>query len=171
MSMSDPIADMLTRIRNAQEVQKTKVVIPASKVKTGIARVLKDEGYISDFRDTEIDGKPGLEITDIRVVRANVFKAVQVFAGRPMLEGGREFDGRRDRPVQASSRNVDSFCLVVHVDVLVKEDCIEAFKEATLANAAASVEEPGIARFDVVQDRDVRRRGPRRRHQPCPGTG
>jgi small subunit ribosomal protein S8 len=44
-------------------VQKTKVVIPASKVKTGIARVLKDEGFINDFRDTEIDGKPGLEIT------------------------------------------------------------------------------------------------------------
>ena len=63
MSMSDPISDMLTRIRNAQAVQKTKVVIPASKVKTGIARVLKDEGFINDFRDTEIDGKPGLEIT------------------------------------------------------------------------------------------------------------
>ena len=63
MSMSDPISDMLTRIRNAQAVQKTKVVIPASKVKTGIARVLKDEGFINDFCDTDIDGKPGLEIT------------------------------------------------------------------------------------------------------------
>ena len=63
MSMSDPISDMLTRIRNAQAVQKTKVVIPASKVKTGIASVLKDEGYISDFRDTEAGGKPALEIT------------------------------------------------------------------------------------------------------------
>jgi small subunit ribosomal protein S8 len=63
MSMSDPISDMLTRIRNAQAVKKTKVVIPASKVKTGIARVLKDEGFINDFSDTDIDGKPGLEIT------------------------------------------------------------------------------------------------------------
>jgi small subunit ribosomal protein S8 len=63
MSMSDPISDMLTRIRNAQAVQKSKVEIPASKVKTGIARVLKDEGFINDFRDTEVEGKPVLEIT------------------------------------------------------------------------------------------------------------
>jgi small subunit ribosomal protein S8 len=63
MSMSDPISDMLTRIRNAQAVQKSKVTIPASKVKTGIARVLKDEGFINDFRDIEAEGKPALEIT------------------------------------------------------------------------------------------------------------
>lgn len=63
MSMSDPISDMLTRIRNAQAVQKTKVVMPASKVKAGIARVLKDEGFINDFRDIEVEGKPVLEIT------------------------------------------------------------------------------------------------------------
>ena len=49
MSMSDPISDMLTRIRNAQSVQKATVLIPASKVKTGIANVLKNEGYITDF--------------------------------------------------------------------------------------------------------------------------
>ncbi len=63
MSMSDPISDMLTRIRNAQAVQKSTVNIPASKVKTGIARVLKDEGYIVDFRDIEVEGMPTLEIT------------------------------------------------------------------------------------------------------------
>ena len=63
MSMSDPISDMLTRIRNAQAVQKSTVNIPASKVKTGIANVLKDEGYIVDFRDTEVDGKATLEVT------------------------------------------------------------------------------------------------------------
>lgn len=63
MSMSDPISDMLTRIRNAQAVQKTKVVIPASKVKTGIARVLRDEGFINEFRDIEVEDKPVLEIT------------------------------------------------------------------------------------------------------------
>jgi small subunit ribosomal protein S8 len=61
--MSDPISDMLTRIRNAQAVQKTTVNIPASKVKTGIASVLKDEGFVSDFRDVEVDGKPALEVT------------------------------------------------------------------------------------------------------------
>ncbi len=49
MSMSDPIADMLTRIRNAQLSEKTSVVMPASKLKAAIAQVLKDEGYVEDF--------------------------------------------------------------------------------------------------------------------------
>lgn len=63
MSMSDPIADMLTRIRNAQSANKVSVSMPNSKVKMGIASVLKDEGYITDFRVDENDGKPQLEIT------------------------------------------------------------------------------------------------------------
>ena len=49
MSMTDPIADMLTRIRNAQMSEKVSVAMPASKVKAAIAKVLKDEGYIDDF--------------------------------------------------------------------------------------------------------------------------
>ena len=63
MSMSDPIADMLTRIRNAQATNKVTVSMPNSKVKVGIAAVLKDEGYINDFRVNENDGKPELEVT------------------------------------------------------------------------------------------------------------
>lgn len=63
MSMSDPIADMLTRIRNAQLVSKTTVSMPSSKLKVGIAEVLKDEGYIRDFSVAENDGKPELTIT------------------------------------------------------------------------------------------------------------
>ena len=50
MSMSDPIADLLTRIRNAQMVAKATVLVPSSKVKIAIAQVLKDEGYIDGFR-------------------------------------------------------------------------------------------------------------------------
>jgi small subunit ribosomal protein S8 len=50
MSMSDPIADLLTRIRNAQMVAKTTVSVPSSKVKVAIAKVLKDEGYIDNFK-------------------------------------------------------------------------------------------------------------------------
>jgi len=50
MSMSDPIADLLTRIRNAQMVSKANVMVPSSKVKVAIAQVLKDEGYIDGFR-------------------------------------------------------------------------------------------------------------------------
>jgi len=61
--MSDPIADMLTRIRNAQATNKVTVSMPNSKVKVGIAAVLKDEGYINDFRMNENDGKPELEVT------------------------------------------------------------------------------------------------------------
>jgi small subunit ribosomal protein S8 len=94
MSMSDPISDMLTRIRNAQAVQKTKVVIPASKVKTGIASVLKDEGYISDFRDTEIDGKPGLEIT-LKYQQGQGVIETMKRASRPGL---RQYRGKDDLP-------------------------------------------------------------------------
>ena len=56
MSMSDPIADMLTRIRNAQMSERQSVMMPASKLKSSIAEVLKDEGYIWDFE--EIDTVP-----------------------------------------------------------------------------------------------------------------
>lgn len=63
MSMSDPIADMLTRIRNAQSVQKATVLMPASTLKMGIAKVLKDEGYINDVKEAEYEGKAGIEVT------------------------------------------------------------------------------------------------------------
>lgn len=62
MTMQDPIADMFTRIRNAQARARKDVSIPASKSKTAIAKVLKDEGYIADFRTVEGDGHPELVI-------------------------------------------------------------------------------------------------------------
>lgn len=62
MSMSDPIADMLTRIRNAQLSEKPSTAMASSKVKVAIAKVLKDEGYIDDFTVSNVDGKPQLEI-------------------------------------------------------------------------------------------------------------
>jgi small subunit ribosomal protein S8 len=74
MSMSDPIADMLTRIRNAQMVEKASVTMPASKVKAAIAQVLKDEGYIDGFQVKSADGKNELEI------------ALKYYAGRPVIE-------------------------------------------------------------------------------------
>ena len=74
MSMSDPIADLLTRIRNAQMVNKASVSVPASKVKAAIAQVLKDEGYIDDFRVKSEDGKSVLDI------------ALKYYAGRPVIE-------------------------------------------------------------------------------------
>jgi small subunit ribosomal protein S8 len=74
MSMSDPIADMLTRIRNAQRVDKTDVVMPSSKLKVAIAGVLKDEGYIDGFNVVANDGKPELHI------------GLKYYAGRPVIE-------------------------------------------------------------------------------------
>jgi small subunit ribosomal protein S8 len=94
MSMSDPISDMLTRIRNAQAVQKATVLVPASKVKTGIASVLKDEGYITDFRDAEIDGKPAIEITLKYVSGQGVIEDMK----RVSRPGLRQYRGKDDLP-------------------------------------------------------------------------
>jgi small subunit ribosomal protein S8 len=74
MSMSDPIADMLTRIRNAQMVEKPAVTMPSSKLKVAIAQVLKDEGYIDGFAVRDETGKPELEI------------GLKYYAGRPVIE-------------------------------------------------------------------------------------
>lgn len=74
MSMSDPIADMLTRIRNAQQVQKPVVVMPSSKLKTAIAKVLKDEGYIDGFAINVVDGKPELNVE------------LKYYAGKPVID-------------------------------------------------------------------------------------
>lgn len=74
MSMSDPIADMLTRIRNAQQVDKASVTMPSSKVKVAIAKVLQEEGYIDGFEVKGEQAKPVLEI------------ALKYYAGRPVIE-------------------------------------------------------------------------------------
>jgi small subunit ribosomal protein S8 len=95
MSMTDPIADMLTRIRNAQLSEKTAVTMPCSKIKVAIAQVLKDEGYIEDFKVGSDDGvKQVLEI------------ALKYYAGRPVIEkiervsrpGLRIYKGSKDIP-------------------------------------------------------------------------
>ena len=94
MSMSDPIADMLTRIRNAQLAEKLSVAMPSSRVKTSIAQVLKDEGYIEEFKVRNEDGKPTLEI------------ALKYYAGEPVIEkiervsrpGLRIYKGRDEIP-------------------------------------------------------------------------
>jgi len=94
MSMSDPISDMLTRIRNAQLVGHTEVSMPASKLKASIAQVLKDEGYIEDFILRDADSKKELRI------------GLKYYAGRPVIErlervskpGLRVYRGRDDIP-------------------------------------------------------------------------
>ena len=94
MSMTDPIADMLTRIRNAQAVRKTVVDVPSSGLKVSIAQVLKDEGYIEGFTVREKDGRTALEIS------------LKYYAGQPVIEkiervsrpGLRIYKGREDLP-------------------------------------------------------------------------
>lgn len=72
--MSDPIADMLTRIRNGQQAEKVSVSMPASKLKVAVAHVLKDEGYITDFSTSEEGSKKTLEVT------------LKYFDGKPVIE-------------------------------------------------------------------------------------
>ena len=74
MSMNDPIADMLTRIRNGQAAKKLEVAMPASKLKAAIAQVLKDEGYIKDFAVQEIEGKAELNVV------------LKYYEGKPVIE-------------------------------------------------------------------------------------
>jgi small subunit ribosomal protein S8 len=94
MSMTDPVADMLTRIRNAQACGKTTVAMPSSKLKGAIAQVLKDEGYIEGFMVKPNEGKPEIEI------------ALRYYAGQPVIEkiervsrpGLRVYRGAQDIP-------------------------------------------------------------------------
>ncbi len=95
MSMSDPIADMLTRIRNAQMAEKVSVVMPSSKLKVALAKVLQDEGYVDGFKVASNDGKATLEI------------GLKYYADRPVIEkiqrvsrpGLRVYKGSEDIPM------------------------------------------------------------------------
>ena len=94
MSMSDPIADMLTRIRNGQQAQKASVSMPSSKLKVALAKVLQDEGYIDGYTVRDESGKSALDVT------------LKYYAGRPVIEridrvstpGLRVYKGSDDLP-------------------------------------------------------------------------
>lgn len=74
MSMTDPISDMLTRIRNGQKARKVSVRMPASRAKSAVAKVLKDEGYIADYSTTE-DGR-----------KAELTVELKYYEGKPVIE-------------------------------------------------------------------------------------
>lgn len=95
MSMQDPIADMLTRIRNGQAANLADVAMPSSKIKVAIANVLKDEGYIADFAVEDNEGKKSLKVS------------LKYFNNKPVIEmikrvsrpGLRQFTSAREMPV------------------------------------------------------------------------
>ena len=99
MSMSDPIADMLTRIRNAQRVEKTEVAMPSSKIKVAIAQVLRDEGYIEGYQVAPPAKDASTGASELRI-------GLKYYAGRPVIErlervsrpGLRIYRGRNDLP-------------------------------------------------------------------------
>lgn len=94
MSMSDPVADMLTRIRNGQSASKRTVSFPASKLKKSILEVLVDEGYVASYEGSEVDGKKQLTVS------------LKYFQGQPVISkikrvsrpGLRIFRGKNDLP-------------------------------------------------------------------------
>jgi small subunit ribosomal protein S8 len=94
MSMTDPIADFLTRIRNGQRSGKPQVGMPASRIKLALAKVLKDEGYIEDFAVASDDGRPVLTVR------------LKYYHGRPVIDrlervsrpGLRVYKGKDDLP-------------------------------------------------------------------------
>ncbi len=93
MSMSDPISDMLTRIRNAQMAEKVTVKMPSSKLKVAIAKVLQDEGYVEGFNISSNDGKPVLEI------------GLKYYAGRPVIEKNSACQPPRPSHIQVLRRH------------------------------------------------------------------
>ena len=94
MSMSDPIADMLTRIRNGQQARKVSVSMPAAKLKSNVAKVLQEEGYVGEFKTESVEGKPTLTVT------------LKYFDGKPVIDnikrisrpGLRQYSGAGDIP-------------------------------------------------------------------------
>lgn len=94
MSMSDPISDMLTRIRNGQTAAKAQVSMPASKLKLAVAEVLKHEGYVQDFSVEQRDNKPELSI----VLKYHVGKPVIEMIKRVSRPGLRVYRGAQEIP-------------------------------------------------------------------------
>jgi small subunit ribosomal protein S8 len=100
--MTDPIADMFTRIRNAQHAEKVSVRIPSSKTKLAIANLLKDEGFIADVASAEQDGKPVIDI------------ALKYFEDKPVIEdikrvskpGRRQYNGSGELPKVAGGLGI-----------------------------------------------------------------
>jgi small subunit ribosomal protein S8 len=94
MSITDPVADMLTRIRNAQAAQKVEVTMPSSRLKASIAKVLRDEGYVGDYHVSEEGGKASLSIA----LKYHAGSPVIVTLDRISRPGLRVYKGKQKLP-------------------------------------------------------------------------
>lgn len=100
--LTDPIADMLTRIRNGQKAERVNVSMPFSRIKKAIAKVLKDEGYIEGFSEKQDDGKPTLDI-ELRYYQGEpVISEIRRFS----KSGRRQYRGRGDLPKVAGGLGI-----------------------------------------------------------------
>jgi len=97
MSMTDPVADLLTRIRNGQEARKAEVMMPSSKFKQAICNLLKNEGYITDYSVAAMDGKPELKVV------------LKYYKGNPVIEDIR----RVSKPGRRVYRSKDNLPVVL----------------------------------------------------------
>lgn len=102
MSMTDPIADMLTRIRNGQKAEKVSVTMPASSKKLAVAKVLLDEGYIEGVSEGEADGKKVLTIA----LKYHQGKPVISSVKRVSTPGQRQYRGKDGMPKVAGGLGV-----------------------------------------------------------------
>jgi len=102
MSMTDPLADMLTRIRNGQKAEKVSVNIPASRTKLAVARVLVEEGYISAVNEAEIDGKKYIQVE----LKYHQGRPVITDIQRMSTPGQRQYRGKDELPSVAGGLGV-----------------------------------------------------------------
>ena len=98
MTTSDPIADMLTRVRNALQARHAKVDVPASRLKGDIAKILKDEGYIANYKLTEDGPKKSIRIylkyTPTNDPAISAIERVEILADRLNIKNERGHTGR-----------------------------------------------------------------------------
>ena len=108
MTMTDPIADMLTRVRNAHQGYKDEVKMPSSKLKESLAAILKAEGYISDFQIAEADDRPG------QTLSINLMHPIAVVPSRVLNEYPNQACGYTPNPTASSSPWRTRDCRLIH---------------------------------------------------------
>jgi len=102
MSMTDPLADMMTRIRNGQKAEKVSVNIPASRTKLAVAKVLMDEGYIAGVHEAEVEGKKYIQVE----LKYHQGKPVISDIKRMSTPGQRQYRGKDELPSVAGGLGV-----------------------------------------------------------------